>query len=206
MRAEVLRNRAAVCIMSLSDRRRKRREAIPAGGSQRRIKTQNGGNGMLHVMDRRAADNKYLHRDFHVTNDLGVTYIAEKYGPEGVDEYLRTFADGFYGPLTEKIKAEGLAAMEAHIKEIYEIEEASDALTITRTGEKGGKEELSIALTYCPAVRFMRAHGHVPSPYYRRLTETVDDEIAKNAGYGFEMLSYDEETGAASYRFFTKGE
>ena len=96
--------------------------------------------------------------------------------------------------------------MEAHIKEIYEIEEASDALTITRTGEKGGKEELSIALSYCPAVRFMRAHGHVPSPYYRLLTETVDDEIAKNAGYGFEMLSYDEETGAASYRFFTKGE
>ena len=46
---------------------------------------------MLHVMDRRAADNKYLHRDFHISNDLGAAYIAEKYGPEGVDEYLRTF-------------------------------------------------------------------------------------------------------------------
>ena len=36
------------------------------------------------VMDRRAADNKYLHRDFHVSGDLGIQYVGERYGDNGV--------------------------------------------------------------------------------------------------------------------------
>lgn len=27
-------------------------------------------------MERKASDNKYLHKDFHVTLDLGITYIG----------------------------------------------------------------------------------------------------------------------------------
>ena len=31
-------------------------------------------------MERKASDNKYLHKDFHVTLDLGITYIGEHFG------------------------------------------------------------------------------------------------------------------------------
>ncbi len=154
---------------------------------------------MKHVMDRKAADNKYLHRDFHVSGDVGIAYVGEHYGDNGVREYLTTFARRFYAPLVARIKAEGLAALEEHIVGIYATEEAADALCVERTDG-----ELRVRVAYCPAVRFMKASGHTPSKWYIETTRTVNMTIADDADLGFELLSYDEETGAAAYRFFRR--
>lgn len=154
---------------------------------------------MKHVMDRKAADNKYLHRDFHVSGDVGVSYVGRLYGDNGVREYLTTFATRFYAPLAERVRAEGLKPLEEHILGIYEIEEASDAVSTTRTDD-----ELRVRVSYCPAVRFMKAAGHTPSKWYVELTRTVNMTIADQAGLGFEMISYREEDGAAEYRFFRR--
>ena len=154
---------------------------------------------MQHVMDRKAADNKYLHRDFHVSGDVGVAYIGERYGDNGVREMLTSFARKFYAPLVERIKQDGLKAMERHILGVYEIEEASDAVVTECTDE-----ELTVRVSYCPAVRFMKASGHTPSKWYVETTRTVHMAIADDADIGFEMLSYDEDTGAAEYRFFRR--
>lgn len=59
---------------------------------------------MIKTMDRRASDNKYLHRDFHVSCDIGLNYIAEKYGKEAVKEYIYQFVDNYHSILSEKLK------------------------------------------------------------------------------------------------------
>ena len=149
------------------------------------------------VMDRRASDNKYLHRDFHVSGDTGIAYVGRLWGDSAVTEYLENFTVSWYSPLIAGIKKNGLDALQEHIEKIYGIEEASDVLHITRT-----KNELKINVDRCPAISYMRSIGHEPSPWYKELTSTVNRVIAEKSGVGFEMISYDEKTGRASYRFF----
>ena len=149
-------------------------------------------------MDRRAADNKYLHRDFHVSADTGLAYVGTHWGDAGVEEYLRRFAVSWYRPLIAEIGKRGLDAMQDHIEKIYAAEEASDVLHITRT-----ENELAVNIDRCPGITYMHSAGHEPSPWYVELTSTVNRIIAEKSGIQFEMLSYEADTGKASYRFYT---
>ena len=54
------------------------------------------------VMERKASDNKYLHKDFHVSLDIGIDYIGKQFGPEAIDAYLTQYAKAFYQPMTLK--------------------------------------------------------------------------------------------------------
>ena len=44
------------------------------------------------VMDRRACDNEYLHKDFHGALSGGIAYLQKHYGPQAVCDYLGQFA------------------------------------------------------------------------------------------------------------------
>ena len=151
------------------------------------------------VMDRRASDNKYLHRDFHILGDDGLRYVAKHYGDNAVKEYLRRFATAYYSPLIASIKERGLIALKEHIENVYQNEEAPDVLNTTLT-----ESELRVEISHCPAVTFMKESGYTPSKWYIEETRTVNETIADNADLGFEMIAYDTETGKASYRFFRR--
>jgi hypothetical protein len=148
-------------------------------------------------IDRKAVDNKYLHRDFHVSGDVGLAYIGNRYGDAGVCEYLERYSRAMYAPLVEAVKKDGLRALQAHIEKIYEIEEAPEVLhTVLQDNE------LSVRVDHCPAVAYFRSIKYEPSRWYKELTTTVNRVIAGLAGYRFEMGSYDEADGKASYRFY----
>ena len=40
------------------------------------------------VMERRAFDNEYLHKDFHGALSAGIEYLHSHYGPQAVRDYL----------------------------------------------------------------------------------------------------------------------
>jgi hypothetical protein len=151
------------------------------------------------VMDRRASDNKYFHQDFHISTDNGICYLGEKYGDNGVKEFLQKFAKVYYQPLIENMKKSGFSAMQEHILKIYEIEGASDAVNINLT-----EEQLDVEIAYCPAIAYMKKVGSQPSKWYVELTRTINETIANCTDLGFELLAYDTETGAAKYRFFRR--
>ena len=157
---------------------------------------ENDPNSKKMVMDRRAADNKYLHKDFHGSLNHGVQFIADTYGYDGLIEYLSGFARSFYSPLIADAKVRGLAAIKEHIQKTYEIEEASDVLKTVLT-----EKELEIFIARCPAVEHIKKIGHTMSRYFIETTETVFRVIAQESGLHFEMYSYDEETGKAHYSF-----
>ena len=148
-------------------------------------------------MDRHAADNKYFHQDFHISGDRGLAYAGEKWGDAGVKDYLERFTLSWYAPLINEIKSKGLTALQNHLKKIYAIEEAPDALHMVRT-----ENELDVKIDYCPGVTYMRSAGHVPSIWYKELTSTVNKIIAEKSGIGFEMIFYEPETGRTNYKFF----
>lgn len=147
-------------------------------------------------MERHAADNKYLHREFHNIFNLGINYITENFGEEALVEYLTQFAHAFYQPLISEIREKGLVALEAYITDIYKEEEALGDIELA-----GNSTELLFTVKRCPAVRFMRSTGNRPAPLYALTSELVFKTIAKESGYTYRMLSYDEETGAAQHHF-----
>ncbi|MDL2218251.1 hypothetical protein LJC27_06290 [Christensenellaceae bacterium OttesenSCG-928-M15] len=152
------------------------------------------------VMERKAADNKYLHRDFHKSLDLGLAYIGERYGDNGVKTYLRDFAREYYAPLVDNIQKTGLSALAAHIEATYEIEEMPEVLEMTRT-----EETLHVRVAKCPAIAFFQKTGYTPSPWYIEATRTVNETIADMAGLCYTQHSYDETDGHCEYTFRRRG-
>lgn len=151
------------------------------------------------IKDLKAGDNEYFHRDFHMSGDIGVSYVGEKFGDAAVCEYLTRFAKAFYKPLIEKTAKNGLEEIKKHIENIYTIEKVPNDVKCTL--EDG---VLNVKVAKCPAIAFMKSEGYQPSKWYVETTRIVNRVIAEESGYGFEMISYNEEDGAAEYKFFSK--
>lgn len=136
-------------------------------------------------MSRKASDNKYLHRDFHVSLNIALDYLAEKFGEDAVEEYLIDYAKSYFKPKTIK-------EIKQYLIDIYRAEEAEDRIIISEEFDK-----LKVIILKCPAVEFIKT----PSRYYKMTTEVVYRELAKMSGLKFTLYDYDEKTGAASYTF-----
>lgn len=145
------------------------------------------------VMARKASDNEYFHKDFHSSMNMGIHYLGEKYGIDGVREYLIRYTKNVYGSV------HGLAAITEKIKETYELEKCPDALDFIYDTEE---ETLKVKIKYCPAVKHLHETGRKVSRWYRYTTEVVMETLAKENGLQFEMKYYDEESGACEYCFW----
>lgn len=149
------------------------------------------------VMDVKASDNEYFHRDFHISGKRGLEYVGQKYGDGAVREYLTRFTRAYYAPLAERVKKEGLSALREHIEGIYRAEKALECVRCTlREGI------LSVKVSACPGVRYICQSGNDPTKWYRECTATVNRVLADMCGLRFELHAYDEETGEADYSFF----
>lgn len=141
------------------------------------------------VMERKAADNKYLHRDFHVSLDLGITYLGEHFGVDAIDAYLKQYAHAFY-------KKMSLAQLQQYFLDLYTAEEAPELLQTNLTDTS-----LTIQISECPAIRYMHSIGHEISPWYEKTTSVLYEELAAICGFGFELNEYDKDTGRACFVF-----
>lgn len=148
------------------------------------------------IMDRKAADNEYFHRDFHNGFNTGMEFLGENYGEEEVVDFLTRYTKNVHGRTLAAIREEGLAAIEKNIQNTYAVEKASDALT-TQLDE----DSLKVQIAYCPAVKHLLSTGRTMSKWFPYTTEIVMKTFAEEGGYTFTMESYDPETGAAAYSF-----
>lgn len=148
------------------------------------------------VMERKASDNEYFHQGFHDVMNIGIEYIGEKYGDEGVREYLEKYACAVYSGQIESIKKNGTAELENVISGIYRKEKAENAIEFIR-----GENSLCLKIKYCPAVKYLQDNGKKVSKRFCYITQTILETISKKAGYRFNMAFYDENTGAAEFSF-----
>ena len=149
--------------------------------------------GDTRVMERKAADNEYFHRSFHASLNRNLNYVGEHYGEAGVRGVLQRYVKNVVQPLMGKVD---LAAIEQKIKTDYLREKAADAVQTELTDAA-----LTVTVRECPGVRYMTQNGIAVTKWYPCSTWYVMEELARLAGCGFELLSYDEQTGAAQYRF-----
>ena len=147
-------------------------------------------------IERKASDNKYLHRDFHISTDNGISYVGDKYGDVGVEKFLREFAKNYFQLLAVEVREKGLIAIKEYIENIYKAEESEDAIEINLA-----ENILYVKVKYCPAVKYMKEQGHTPSKWYKMSTIVVYDQLAKDCGLKFAVGDYNDENGQTEYSF-----
>jgi len=145
---------------------------------------------------RKASDNEYFHRDFHMTLDLGIQYLGEHYGKESVTEYLAEFTEIYHAPLLEKIRKEGLNPLQDFIRETYASEHASDDCLMVLT-----ETELQVEIVKCPVLQFFSEVGYEPSPWFYETTNTTNRTIAEQSGLLYIPGKYNPKSGHDTYRF-----
>lgn len=150
-------------------------------------------------MRRKAADNPYLHKDFHGALSGGIEYLHRQFGPDAVREYLRQFATEYYAPLKAEIKRRGLIALREHIEKTY----AQEGGRVHCSGGQGG-EELRVEVPACPAVQHMRAHGYAVAELFYETEKTIYATLCEGTDYAVEWCEYDPVSGRSVQRFYRR--
>ena len=148
------------------------------------------------IVRTKASDNEYFHRDFHSSMNMGVEYVGMAHGTQDVIDYLVMYTNDVYKPVINAIKSDPMGAIENKIRETYRQEKADDVLQIEKD-----ENTLCVKILHCPAVKHLKETGRVVSSWFYLTTQVVMKTLAEHAGLSFTMEYYDEETGAAKYRF-----
>lgn len=138
---------------------------------------------------------KYLHRDFHLLGDNALKYCGDKFGDDTVRDFLVDYTKAFYAPQLALFREQGLPALEAWIRKLYETEEASEVLHTELTDT-----QLTVTIDHSPVIAFMKTLNQSPSKYYIEETRTLYGTIAAECGFTFDLLYY-EENGATKFIF-----
>lgn len=149
------------------------------------------------VMDRKASDNEYLHRDFHISMNVGLEFVRENYGEEGVKDYLKTYSRRFYAPLAEGLKKQGLSVLKDYFEKIYAIEKADCEIDFS-------EDLMMVYIKECPALKHFKKMNVTPSPLYILTTLTVYETICEGTPFAFECLEYDHDTGKSTLKFYRR--
>ncbi|MEN8193793.1 MAG: hypothetical protein ABFS12_13305 [Bacteroidota bacterium] len=151
------------------------------------------------TITRKASDNLYFHKDFHIALNYGIEYLHKEFGKEAVREYLTQFASVYYSPFNKAIREKGLLAVKEHYEKIYKIEDAVFDMSFSQ-------DELTIHLFASPAVMHIRANGHPISELFHETVSTVNRAICRNTPYDVELLEYHNNNGAYRLWFFRRDE
>ena len=128
------------------------------------------------ILDRNAADNVYLHRDFHGALCNAIRYLDDTFGPQAVTEYLTRLGSTYFAPLSERLATEGLSALAEHIRSVMERE--NGRFTIERC-----EDVLTVTVTECPAIAHLRRTGQLYTERYCETTVVINETICRRAGY-----------------------
>ena len=148
----------------------------------------------LRVLDCKATDHEYLHKDFHGALCYGIKYLDDNFGPEATADYLRAVGRSYYAPLSQLLKSEGLAALERHWNEIF-----------TKEGGKFTLEYqdgvLVLTVQECPAIAHLKKINKLVTPRYCETTVVVNETICGEAGYAC-STQYEPGVGRCVQKFW----
>ena len=150
------------------------------------------------VLELKSSELKYLHRDFHLSGDMALSYCGEKFGAKTVVDFLTEYTKNYYAPVIKRIKAGGLSALRDWIESVYETEEASEYLHTKLSGDT-----LTVTVDKSPVIEYMHSLNQKPSKYYIEQTRTLYRVIAESVEFEF-TLDYYNADGGCKFSFKSK--
>ncbi len=151
----------------------------------------------LETMTRRAADNPYLHKDFHGALSHAIEFLHRHYGAPAVRDYLRQFAAAYYAPLKADLQRRGLAALRDHYDRVFRAEGGRARMTLA-------DDALTIEVDLNPAVAHLRARGIPVAALFRETVRTVGETLCEGTAYTADLPAYDDASGRYTQRFYRK--
>ncbi len=130
----------------------------------------------IKILDQKASDNEYLHKDFHGALAYSIKYLEDEFGPQAVKEYLVQVADSYFAPLTDQLKDTGLSALENHFRQIFEKEGGQATFEYD-------KDVLVITVSECPAITHLLKTNMLFTERFCETTNVVNETICQHAGY-----------------------
>ncbi len=149
------------------------------------------------IITRKASDNSYFHKDFHIAFNYALDYLYNNFGKQAVKEYLKQFAESYYSLLKKSLVEKGLLALKEHYENIFNIEDAEYNIELS-------SDEMNIHLLASPAVIYIKKNGHTVSPVFNETILTVNKEICNNTPYECEVTEYNFQNGGYRLRFFRR--
>lgn len=146
------------------------------------------------VMSINASDNKYLHRDFHLTLNILLDYIYKNFGEEAVIDYITQYSKAYFKPLKEQLKAGNTKALSDYLTEVYQKEE----WPVQIHSEENGIELQQDA---CPGITHIRSLGKQPAICYIETYRTLYGELCKGTPFTYTLEDFNAETGACKQLF-----
>jgi len=128
------------------------------------------------VLDCKASDHEYLHKDFHGALCYGIKYLDDNFGPDATVRYLQQVARTYYSPLIAQLKTTGLEALEKHFRNIFTLENGKFHLDY----QDGA---LVITVTECPAVAHLKKINQLFTDRFCETTVVVNETICTDAGF-----------------------
>lgn len=148
----------------------------------------------MKVIERRASDNKYLHRDFHISMNMLMEYIAKEFGTVALTEYLEQFSREFHSKRKECLQKGNLECLKKYFKDVYEKEEWPVHIELN-------SDVLIISQEACPGISYLLKNGHKPVEQYIETYTTVYKTLCQDTPYEYMMESYNFDTGKCRQRF-----
>jgi hypothetical protein len=139
-----------------------------------------------------------VHKDFHGALSYGLQFVEDRFGQEGVRDFLTGLADNVYKPLCDDIRARGLDALREHWKTIFDLEEGDYILRMDH-------DTLVLTVTRCPAIAHMHEHGYPIAEHYCEHTRIVNHAVCAATGYA-SSVDYDQVAGSCVQRFWRQEE
>ena len=149
------------------------------------------------VMERKASDNKYLHKDFHISMNLLMKYIYDNFGEEALIAYLKQYSRAYFKPLNQKLKTGDKEALTDYFRDIYEKEEWPVKITTN-------ENSVEIIQDACPGISHIMSKGWRPCPFYRETYSTVYKTLCEETPFEYILEYFNEETGACKQLFVLK--
>jgi len=128
------------------------------------------------ILDCKATDNEYLHKDFHGALCYTIKYLDENYGYETTNDYLKQVALNCYSPLIRSLKDKGLSALEKHWRTIFTKEDGLFNLNYEN-------KMLVLRVERCPAISHLKKSNQLFTTRYCETTVVVNQTICEAAGY-----------------------
>lgn len=148
----------------------------------------------MKVIERKASDNKYLHRDFHISMNMLMEYISKEYGPTALTEYLQQFSREFHSKRKESLQNGDLESLERYFEDVYKKEEWPILI-------KMKNDRLILSQESCPGISYLLKNGHKPVEQYMETYTTVYKTLCQDTPYEYVMESYDSDTGRCKQLF-----
>jgi len=151
----------------------------------------------VRIMERKASDNKYLHKDFHLALNLMMQYLYDNFGKEALVNYLEDYSRAFYSLINKELKTGDISVLARYFTDIYRKEEWPVRIN-------SGKDFVEIEQDACPAMSHIIQKGSNPCPHYAETYNTVYKTLCENTPFEYTLEYFDERTGACRQAFRRK--